>query len=113
MKFGHSSVELLVAWFDGTHYIRVRQSAATQFNLIFNDGGGNHSTTWNHGGAVVADTEYLVETKYNASQMEVLFDGVQRMLIVTPINFANIPNTAYWGIYPGVLNHIDAVFIAP
>jgi hypothetical protein len=96
---------------DGTRDILVYYVGGN-LRLSFNDGGGNHQADW-IGATLNSDTEYLFELKYNASQMEIKIDGVQRIVIVTPINFTGIPNIAYWGTRHNQTWQIDAVFIAP
>jgi hypothetical protein len=101
---------------NGTNYINFRWAdwiSSTSVQLRFNDGGGEHNAIWDSGAAFVADQEYLIEIKWNASQMQVLIDGVVRITITQPVNFVVVPITAYWGTNNVSDRQIDAVFIAP
>lgn len=98
--------------FDGTRYIHLFFAAANILRFIFDDGGGAHQADWNPA-TLNAGTEYLIEIKYNASEMILKVDGVIRITITQPINFTAIPTTTWWGTNQGGSNQADAVFIAP
>lgn len=112
-NFGWNNPRMAVFWFDGTHYIQVLHIAAASLRLLFNDGGGLHQANWGPATLNVG-TEYSLEIKYNAAQMEFIVDGVTQITIVAPPNFgAGIPTTAWWvsgelGIY-----QVDSVIKAP
>ena len=113
MKFGVGVVvRPLYVYFDATRLIYLDWTVANNFRLQFNDGGGVHSAAWNPA-ILNADTEYLMEIKYNASQMILRVDGITRITITTPINFTAIPNIVHWGTHGNGTFQADAVFSAP
>ena len=109
-----ASPRVMSAWADATHYISAYHTSDTNLRVYFNDGGGVHFGNWNVApGEIVAGTTYLMEIKYTASQMELLVDGVQRILIATTINFGTIPSTIYWGSDNTQARQTDGVFANP
>lgn len=94
-------------------YIEIRTINNTTLRLTVRTTAGG-VVTQNFGAAgVVAGTNYLAEIKYTSTQIEFLVDSVQLVLIATPIAFATIPATVYWGSDNSEANQGDAVFAAP
>jgi hypothetical protein len=111
-KFEESTTEIFTAFGDATNYIRVYCNGNGSIRLRFNDGGGLHDGDWAAAG-VTAGTTYLMEIRYNANWIELLVDGVQRILINQPVNFATIPATIYWGSDNNEANQSDMVVAPP
>jgi len=98
---------------DASNYIMLEMDNNNDLLLEFNDSGGAQNNSWTPSGAIVAGTTYLMEIRYTGSQMELLVDGVQRILVSQPVNFSVIPATLYWGSDNSEANQGDAVFAAP
>ena len=112
-EFGYLTPYMAYFLLDGTHYILVHYNLGGQVRLNFNDGGGVHTGDWNPA-TLNVDTEYQLEIKYNAAQMEFIVDGVTQITIVTPIDFGvGIPTFAYWGSSNGGNFSADSVISAP
>ncbi len=112
--FGNSFPYYGQGWGDATNYINIAHGGANIVQLAFQAGGAGHqSANWAAAGAIVADTTYLFEVKWTATQMELLIDGVQRINIVQPVNFTTVPTTWYPGSRQALDRQIDAVFGAP
>jgi hypothetical protein len=111
-KFEESTTEIFTAFGDAANYIRVYCNGNGSIRLRFNDGGGLHDGDWAAAG-VTAGTTYLMEIRYNANWIELLVDGVQRIFINQPVNFATIPATVYWGSDQNQANQSDMVVAPP
>ncbi len=115
VKFGTASDEAMVAeWYgDASNYIRLYWSAANTLTLAFNDGGGEHTNTWDATGAIDADTQYELVVDYSASAMTLKVGGVVKITITTALSFATTPTTAYWGQAQTGNKQADATFDEP
>lgn len=111
--FGNTQPRFFHIWGDATNYIMVRISAANTVQLLFDDGGGLHNAVWAAAGALVADTEYLMEVIWSATQMWLVVDAVIRITIVQPVSFVTVPTQLYPGSTAAGLNQIGAVFGPP
>lgn len=112
-KFGNATSYIVELYGDSNNYIRVYWSAANTITLAFNDGGGEHTQTWDATGAIMAGTTYQMQIDYNASQMTLSVDGMVKATITTSLSFATIPITAYWGSSQAGASQADALFAAP
>jgi len=110
--FGNPASYILRVHFDANHFIDLWHSLANRVDLAFNDGGGVHAANWAPA-TLTTGIEYLFEIKYNAGEMILKIDGVTRITITVPINFANIPTIIYWGTDQTTALQVDAVFKAP
>jgi hypothetical protein len=111
VDFGNPASYILRIYFDATHFIDLWHSLASRVDLAFNDGGGVHTANWAPA-TLAAGTEYEFEIQYNTGEMTLRIDGVTRITITTPINFANIPTIIYWGADQTGALQVDAVFKA-
>lgn len=113
VKFGNSAAYIVSLYGAADNYIRVYWSAANTITLAFNDGGGEHTTTWDATGAIAAGSTYAMQIDYSASVMTLSVGGVVKATITTAISFATVPTTAYWGSTSASISQIDATFAAP
>lgn len=104
---------LMRAWGNATNYVDVFVTAANNIRLEFNDGAGAHLVNWNCAGLIAADVEHLLEVRWVAPRMELVFDGAVVATIVQPPNFAVVPTVVYWGSRNAGDRQVDAVFINP
>ncbi len=112
-KFGETTPYIFVAWGDADDYIKLYWSAANTITLAFNDGGGEHSDTWDATGAIDADTEYLFEIEWDETQMTLSVDSVVKITISQQPTFDVALATAYIGQDGSNQQQGDAVFGAP
>ena len=97
----------------GANYFYLRWTAANTMQLLYNDGGGNHSDNWPASGEVVADTEYLFEIVYIPNRFVLKVDGVEKAVITEPVDFASIPYQFYAGSNSNYAFQSDVVILAP
>jgi hypothetical protein len=112
-SFGHTVPFFFSLLGNVNNYISVYISLANTVELAFNDGGGVHTANWAAAGAFVAGTTYLIEVQWNAAQMWLVVDGVTRITIVQPPNFAIVPTQWYAGTTQAGIWQMDATFGAP
>lgn len=113
VKFGNSSAYIADFYGDASNYIRIYWNAANTITLAFNDGGGEHTGTWDATGAIAADTTYLFEIEYSGSQMVLSVDGVAKITISQPVSFGTVPATAYLGSKQDGTLQTDGVALNP
>jgi len=113
VKFGNTSAYILEAYGAADNYIRAYWSGANEITLAFNDGGGEHSDTWDATGAIVAGTTYQITVDYSATAMTFSIGGDAKITITTAINFATVPTDIYWGHAQDGTKQADASFSAP
>jgi hypothetical protein len=115
VKFGTASTQAMIAELYGAadNYIRLYWSAANTITMAFNDGGGEHTTTYDATGAIAAGTTYQMALNYSAEAMTLDIAGSTVATITTAISFATVPTTAYWGQAQAGTKQADATYAAP
>jgi hypothetical protein len=111
--FGEATPILCHIWGDATNYAFVEWSAANTIRLRFNDGGGEHSDTWDATGAIAVDTVYTGEIRWTSTRFRFYVDTVLRIEIVQPVSFATVPTRSYAGCNQAGGDQVDAVFGEP
>jgi len=113
-SFGNTQPWFFAAFGDGNNYIYAFVPAANTVRLqMRTTAGGVQTSDWAAAGALVADTEYLFEVVWSATQIRLDVDGATKATIVQPVNFATVPDTLYPGTRDTGANQFDAVFLAP
>jgi hypothetical protein len=113
-SFGVTNPQIIYLYENTTfRWIGLEFLSNSTMRLGFNDGGGAAYNSWNPGALITEDGEYTVEIIFNATQVLFKLDGITRLTINSPVFFANILTTAYWGCINAGTTQSDAVFIAP
>jgi hypothetical protein len=100
VKLGLATITFLYLWYDATRYVRLYAGAANQLILLFNDGGGAHSSTFDMTAAWAVGDTVQFAIRYTSTRMHlfVWVNGVGgvKTTIAEPVAFTAIPNAAYW-----------------
>jgi len=91
--------------------IQVYWEANNQLRVSLNSSaGGPFLGDWITNNDIIAGTTYDMELSYTASQMLLKVNGVTKITINQPINFATLPTTMRWGHTSNSVGQVDAVF---
>jgi len=98
--FGQNDPRLFSFLSDANNYLYLQLRTANSIRLGVNSSGaGGQTGDWDCTGAIVSGTTYLMDITYTSSKTVLKVDGVVRITITTPMNFASFPATAYYGMY--------------
>jgi hypothetical protein len=114
LKFGNT-FPCIAHWAgDATNYIIVDWAAASTMRLRFRNGvDAERTANWATAGAILAGGSYLLEIIYTPSEMRLIVDGVTRVTLAFTTNFAVVPTQFYPGSQSGIIQQVDAVYLAP
>ena len=87
--------------FDVNRRFILYSTGANQIRLLFNDGGGVHSVSWDCTGLIVAGIRYKFDIVYTPYWMRLYQGGILRVENANPVNFTAVPNVANWGHQSG------------
>ncbi|MGD8897986.1 MAG: hypothetical protein PVJ73_18300, partial [Acidobacteriota bacterium] len=96
---------------DTNNWINVYWDAANRIRMRCRSQAIITSGAWNATGAIVADTQYLIEVAYAGGFATLKVDGTTRITVpFTPANFGVAPTNVYYGSSAGGSDQGDATF---